>query len=56
MRDNASYHVSLIVQNYINAQKEEDSANYNPPTKEGPYLNPNERKVNRIDKVRCMCE
>ena len=33
--DNASYHVSLMVRNYINAQKGEDWLNYNPPTKEG---------------------
>ena len=33
--DNASYHhVSLMVRNYINAQKEEDSADHYSPTKE----------------------
>ena len=45
--DNASYHVSLIVRNYINAQKEEDWLTIIHLPKKAPYLNPNERKVNQ---------
>ena len=46
--DNASYHhVSLMVRNYINAQKEEDWLTIIHPPKKAPYLNPNERKVNQ---------
>lgn len=43
--DNASYHVSLMVRNYIRAQKEWLTTIYLP--KKAPYLNPNERKVNQ---------
>ena len=45
--DNASYHVSLMVRNYINAQKGEDWLTIIHLPKKAPYLNPNERKVNR---------
>ena len=46
--DNASYHVSLMVRNYINAQKEEeDWLTIIHLPKKAPYLNPNERKVNQ---------
>ena len=45
--DNASYHhVSLMVRNYINAQKEDWLTTIHLP-KKAPYLNPNERKVNQ---------
>ncbi|MGC2427114.1 MAG: transposase [Nitrososphaeraceae archaeon] len=44
--DNASYHVSLMVRNYINAQKEDWLTIIHLP-KKAPYLNPNERKVNQ---------
>ena len=43
--DNASYHVSQIVRNYIDAQKDWLSLIHLP--KKAPYLNPNERKVNQ---------
>jgi hypothetical protein len=43
--DNASYHVSQIVLNYINAQKDWLTVIHLP--KKAPYLNPNERKVNQ---------
>jgi hypothetical protein len=43
--DNASYHVSQIVLNYINAQKDWLTIIHLP--KKAPYLNPNERKVNQ---------
>jgi DDE superfamily endonuclease len=43
--DNASYHVSQMVQNYINAQKDWLTIIHLP--KKAPYLNPNERKVNQ---------
>ena len=42
--DNASYHVSLMVQKYINTQKDWLTIIHLP--KKAPYLNPNERKVN----------
>ena len=45
--DNASYRVSLMVRNYINAQKEEDWLTIIHLPKKAPYLNPNERKVNQ---------
>ena len=52
--DNASYHVSLMVRNYINAQKEEEEEEEEEDClttihlpKKAPYLNPNERKVNQ---------
>ena len=48
--DNASYHVSLMVRNYINAQKGEDWLTIIHLPKKTPYLNPNERKVNRLIK------
>ena len=44
--DNASYHVSQMVQNYINAQKDWLTIIHLP--KKAPYLNPNERKVNQL--------
>ena len=44
--DNASYHVSQMVRNYINAQKEDWLTTIHLP-KKAPYLNPNERKVNQ---------
>ena len=43
--DNASYHVSQTVMNYINAQKDWLTVIHLP--KKAPYLNPNERKVNQ---------
>ena len=43
--DNASHHVSQMVQNYINAQKDWLTIIHLP--KKAPYLNPNERKVNQ---------
>ncbi|MGC2682843.1 MAG: transposase [Candidatus Nitrosopolaris sp.] len=43
--DNASYHVSQIVLNYINAQKDWLTIIHLP--KKAPYLNPNERRVNQ---------
>jgi hypothetical protein len=46
MWDNASYHhVSLMVRNYIRAQKDWLTTIHLP--KKAPYLNPNERKVNQ---------
>jgi DDE superfamily endonuclease len=44
--DNSSYHVSQMVQNYINAQKEDWLTIIHIP-KKASYLNPNERKVNQ---------
>ena len=43
--DNASYHVSQTVLNYIGAQKDWLTIIHLP--KKAPYLNPNERKVNQ---------
>jgi hypothetical protein len=43
--DNASYHVSQTVLNYIDAQKDWLTIIHLP--KKAPYLNPNERKVNQ---------
>ncbi|MGB6532222.1 MAG: transposase [Candidatus Nitrosopolaris sp.] len=43
--DNASYHVSQIVLNYINAQKDWLTIIHLP--KKASYLNPNERRVNQ---------
>jgi DDE superfamily endonuclease len=43
--DNASYHVSQTVLNYIHAQKDWLTIIHLP--KKAPYLNPNERKVNQ---------
>jgi hypothetical protein len=51
--DNASYHVSLMVRNYIRAQKEDWLTIMHLP-KNAPYLKPNERKVNQqIKSDRC---
>ena len=52
--DNASDHVSKMVQNHINAQKDWLLTIIQLP-KKAPYLNPNERKVNQ-QKVICMCK
>jgi transposase len=43
--DNASYHISKITREYVNAQKYWLTIIYLP--KRAPYLNPNERKVNQ---------
>ena len=43
--DNASYHISKITREYINAKKDWLTVIYLP--KGAPYLNPNERKVNQ---------
>ena len=45
--DNASYHISKITREYVNAQKEEDWLTVIHLPKRAPYLNPNERKVNQ---------
>ena len=45
--DNASYHISKITREYINAQKKEDWLTVIHLPKMAPYLNPNERKVNQ---------
>ena len=45
--DNASFHVSKMVMDYINTQKEEDWLNIIYLPKKAPYLNPNEREVNQ---------
>lgn len=45
--DNASYHISKITREYINAQKKEDWLTVIHLPKRAPYLNPNERKVNQ---------
>ena len=42
--DHASFHVSKMTNDYINAQKQWLTMIYLP--KKAPYLNPNERKVN----------
>ncbi len=42
--DNASFHVSRMVNDYIKAQKDWLAIIHLP--KKAPYLNPNERKVN----------
>lgn len=47
--DNASYHVSKITGEYVNAQKDWLSIIHLP--KRAPYLNPNERKVNQKIKL-----
>ncbi len=44
--DNASYHISKIAREYVNAQKEDWLTVIHLP-KRAPYLNPNERKVNQ---------
>ena len=43
--ENASFHVSKMTNDYINAQKQWLTMIYLP--KKAPYLNPNERKVNQ---------
>lgn len=43
--DNASFHLSMTVQKYINTQKDWLTIIHLP--KKAPYLNPNERKVNQ---------
>ena len=43
--DNASYHVSLMVRNYINAQRKKTGLPIIHLPKKAPYLNPNERKL-----------
>jgi len=45
--DNASYHASQTVLNYINAQKVKWLTTIIYLPKKTPYLNPNERKVNQ---------
>jgi DDE superfamily endonuclease len=45
--DNASFHLSEMVMDYINTQKEEDWLNIIHLPKKAPYLNPNEKKVNQ---------
>jgi DDE superfamily endonuclease len=45
--DNASFHLSKMVMDYINTQKEEDWLTIICLPKKAPYLNPNERKVNQ---------
>ncbi|MGB8935865.1 MAG: transposase [Candidatus Nitrosopolaris sp.] len=42
-----SFHLSKMVMDYINTQKEEDWLNIIYLPKKAPYLNPNERKVNQ---------
>ena len=46
--DHASFHVSKMTNDYINAQKQWLTMIYLP--KKAPYLNPNERKVNQLIK------
>jgi hypothetical protein len=50
--DHASFHVSKMTNDYINAQKQWLTMIYLP--KKAPYLNPNERKVNHQIKS-CVC-
>ena len=47
--DNASYHISKITREYVNAQKKDWLTIIYLP-KRAPYLNPNERKVNQCIK------
>jgi hypothetical protein len=47
--DNASFHLSMTVQKYINTQKDWLTIIHLP--KKAPYLNPNERKVNQQIKL-----
>jgi DDE superfamily endonuclease len=51
--DNASFHVSRIVHDYIKIQKDWLTIIYLP--KKAPYLNPNERKVNQQIKSYHVC-
>jgi hypothetical protein len=44
--DNASFHLSKTVMDYVNTQKEDRLTIIHLP-KKAPYLNPNERKVNQ---------
>ena len=44
--DNASFHISKMTREYVNAQKEDWLTVIHLP-KRAPYLNPNERKVNQ---------
>ena len=44
--DNASFHLSKTVMDYVNTQKEDWITIIHLP-KKAPYLNPNERKVNQ---------
>lgn len=44
--DNASYHISKITREYVNAQQKDWLTVIHLP-KRAPYLNPNERKVNQ---------
>lgn len=44
--DNASFHLSKTVMDYVNTQKEDWLTIIHLP-KKAPYLNPNERKVNQ---------
>jgi DDE superfamily endonuclease len=54
--DNASFHLSKTVMDYVNTQKEDWLTIIHLP-KKAPYLNPNERKVNQqIKSGRCMCK
>ena len=46
--DNASYHISKITREYVNAQRDWLTVIHLP--KRAPYLNPNERKVNQCIK------
>ena len=50
--DNASFHVSKMMNDYIKIQKDWLTIIYLP--KKAPYLNPNERKVNQRIKS-CVC-
>jgi DDE superfamily endonuclease len=50
--DHASFHISKMTNDYINAQKDWLTIIYLP--KKAPYLNPNERKVNQQIKS-CVC-
>ena len=45
--DNASYHISKITREYVNAQKEKDWLTVIDLPERAPYLNSNERKVNQ---------
>ena len=49
--DNASYHVSKITREYVNAQKKDCWLTVIHLPKRAPYLNPNERKVNQKIKL-----
>ena len=45
--DNASFHISKMTREYVNAQKEDWLTVIHLPKKRAPYLNPNERNVNQ---------